>query len=65
MITRRTSATGEYATGQASPYLSHKRPQTFIGVMFVPHRAKSRKFATACAKRTARRDLLKGRMEAA
>lgn len=60
---RRTDATGVIATRAGGFCPSHRRPQTFIGVMFGGDPAKRGKIATACAKRLAGRDLLKGPVE--
>jgi hypothetical protein len=65
MSMRRTAATAVTATGAAYWYLSHIRHQTFIGVMFEPDGAKSRKFVTERANCALGRDLLKGRRMAA
>lgn len=61
---RRTTTTLVSATGAGRRCLSHDRPQTFIGVMFVPHPAKSGKIAPRRANRALGHDLLKGRREA-
>lgn len=61
---RRTILTGVTATRCEYLRLSHIRPQTFIGVVFVPHHAKPGKSAPACANCASGRDLLWGRQEA-
>lgn len=61
----RTTATRVTTPGSARLRLSHRRPRTFIGVVFAPHRANGGKFAPRCANRAPGRDLLNGRPGAA
>jgi len=56
----RTQAIRIAATEAAYLCLSHKRPQTSIGVMFGDVCAKRGKITTTCAKRPSGRDLLSG-----